>query len=149
MPAIQTNFSENIRAGIPGHVPNMVAADIISRTVSAVGGLAFGVAVFQGATDRTCRTFENGDTVTDFLGVTVVDRSAGGTGGNSYAQYESARILQKGPILVTAAVQVAAGDPVTITATGTFSNTGGIAIPSARWDTSTTGVNQLAQISIK
>lgn len=149
MPAIQTQFSENIRAGVPGHVPDMTAADVISRTISAAGGVAFGVPLFQGATDRTARTFETGDSVTDFLGVSMIDRSAVGTGGNAYAQYESARILKKGPILVIAAVAVAAGDPVTITTTGAFSNTGGITIPGARWDTSTAAVSQLAQIFIK
>ncbi|WP_137279234.1 structural cement protein Gp24 [Pseudomonas rhizoryzae] len=134
MPAIQTSYSENIRASVPGHIPDMTHADLVSRTVQDAAGLAFGVPVFQGTADKAVRAFASGDTAAKFVGVTVLDRSASGP--NGYVQYESARILLTGPISVTAAVAVAAGDPVTVTTTGTFSNTGGITVPNARWDTS-------------
>lgn len=146
MPAIQTNYSENIRASVPGHIPDMTHADLVSRTVQDAAGLAFGVPVFQGTTDKSVRAIVNGDTAAKFVGVSVLDRSA--TGPNGYAQYESARILLTGPISVTASVAVAASDPVTITAAGAFSNTGGITVPNARWDTSA-AAGAVANIFIK
>lgn len=146
MPAIQTNYSENIRASVPGHIPDMTHADLVSRTVQDAAGLAFGVPVFQGTTDKSVRAIVNGDTTAKFVGVSVLDRSA--TGPNGYAQYESARILLTGPISVIASVAVAASDPVTITAAGAFSNTGGITVPNARWDTSA-AAGAVANIFIK
>lgn len=145
MPAIQTNYSENIRASVPGHIPDMTHADLVSRTVQDAAGLAFGVPVFQGTTDKSVRVFAAGDTAAKFVGVSVLDRSAGGP--NSYLQYESARILLTGPISVTATVAVAAGDPVTASAAG-FSNTGGFTVPNARWDTSA-AAGAVANIFIK
>ncbi len=145
---MQTTYSENIPRGVPGFIPNMAAAILISRDAAAAIG--FGLPVAQGAGDRVGRLFANGDTITDFLGVTVLDRSI--REGNAYAAQESMRVMQSGPILVTAAVQVAAGDPVCVTTAGAWSNvpgTGGITLPDARWDDSTTGAGQLAQITIK
>lgn len=134
MPSIQTSYFENIRASVPGHIPDMTHADVVSRTVESAAGLGFGLPVFQGTADKAVRVFATGDTAAKFVGVSVLDRSAGGP--NGFVQFESARILLNGPISVTAAVAVKASDPVTVTADGTFSNTGGITIPNARWDTS-------------
>lgn len=146
MPTIQSAYSENIRTSVPGHIPDMTKADLVSRTVQDAAGLAFGLPVFQGTADKAVRVFANGDTAAKFVGVSVLDRSASGP--NGFVQYESARILLTGPVCVTAAVAVVAGDPVTITAAGAFSNTGGITVPNARWDTSA-AAGAVANIFIK
>ncbi|MNN68712.1 hypothetical protein D3C81_1844410 [compost metagenome] len=70
--------------------------------------------------------------------------------GEQYARYESARILKKGPITVTASVAVVAGDPVYLTPAGAFTNvsTSNVAIPNSRFDTSASA-GALANIFIK
>lgn len=148
--ATQSTYSATQRPGLPGHVADQRAAVMRSVTVEAVGGLGFGLPVFQGTLDEAGRVKINADTITDFLGVSVRDRSV--MEGDGYKQYESARVMQTGPIWVTAAVQVAAGDPVAVTSAGVWSNvagTDGLVIPDARWDTSTVGTNKLARIHIK
>lgn len=157
MPAIQTTYTENIAKAVPGHVADMRAATIASRDVEPLGGIGFGVAVFQGTAAKQITTKGAGAAEAEgkFVGITVMDRSAvgvAGGNGNNYAQGESARVLQIGPIWVTAAVQVAAGDPVAVTSAGAFSNaagTNGVVLAGARWDTSTTGTNQLAVVVLK
>ncbi|MNG38240.1 hypothetical protein D3C84_1258660 [compost metagenome] len=59
--------------------------------------------------------------------------------------------MTKGAIWVTASVQVAAGDPVYfVPATGLWTNvaSGNVLVAGARFDTSTTGTNQLAQVRL-
>ena len=144
--AIQTTYTENIAAAVAGHIADMSEATVVSRTVESAT-LVFGVPVAQGTTDGDCRLFTDGDTVTQFIGVSVRDRSI--LEGDSYTESESAAILRDGPIWVVAAVAVDAGDPVCVTATGTWSNapgTGGITLPKARWETSTTTTGKLAKI---
>lgn len=152
MPAIQTSYSENIPKGAVGHVPDMRAAKFASRDVEPVGGMLFGAAAFQGTTDKQIIAKASGATEAagKFVGIVARDRSV--LTGDGFAQRESARVLQEGPIWLQAAVQVAAGDPVAVTSTGTWSNvagTNGFVVPNARWDTSTVGTNQLAIAVLK
>lgn len=144
MPAIQSTYLTNIPVGKVGHVADMTQADLISRTVETVAGIAFGLPVAQGANDKGCIAYAG----TGFLGITTRDRSV--QVGELYSRYESARILKKGPIWVTASVAVVAGDPVYITAAGAFTNvsSGNFLIPNARFDTSA-GIGGLAIIFIK
>lgn len=146
MPAIQTTYPSNIPAALVGQVADMRAAVIRSVEVEAAT-LAFGVPVAQGTADRQGRLFTTGDTVTDFIGASVRQRSV--LEGDTYTQRESAGVLTKGPIWVTASVQVAAGDPVAVTSAGAWSNVAGangIVVPNGRWDTSTSGAAQLAKL---
>jgi hypothetical protein len=149
MPAIQTTYTTEIAAGVAGHVADMRMAVMASRECDAAIG--FGLPVFQGTAPHSIRLASGSqETVSGFVGVSVRDRSV--TTGDAYAIRETARVLQQGPIWVTAAVQVAAGDPVAVTSAGAWSNvagTNGLVIPGARWDTSTTGTGQLAVIAIK
>lgn len=152
MPAIQTTYTENIAKAVPGHVADMRAAVMASRDVEPSGGIGFGVAVFQGTAAKQITTKASGatETASAFVGITVRDRSV--TTGDAYSQRESARVMQQGAIWVTAAVQVAAGDPVCVTSAGAFSNvagTNGVTIAGARFDTSTTGAGQLAVVVLK
>lgn len=146
--ATQLTYSENIRAAIEGARATMVPATLISRTVETAAGIGFGKAVFQGTDDMGVTITPN----TLFVGITIIDRSANGIGttGTGFPQYESARILTKGAVWVLASVEVAAGDPVYTTLTGAFTNvaTDNTEIAGARWDTSTTGAGQLAQVRI-
>lgn len=148
MPAIQTTYTENIPVAVAGHVADMRAAVMTSRECDVAIG--FGVPVFQGAKNHSVKLKIDADTVTSFVGVTVRDRSV--ATGDAYSANETARVLQEGPIWVTASVQVAAGDPVAVTSAGVWSNaagTNGLVIPGARWDTSTTGTGKLAKIVLK
>lgn len=149
--AIQTTYTENIAAGVAGHVPDMRAATIISRDVEPVGGMGFGVAAFQGTADKQITTKAAGaaEAAGEFVGITVLDRSVGT--GNAYAQRESARVITQGPVMVMAAVAVAAGDQVAVTSAGAWSNVAGangIVVANARWDTSTAGA-ALATVVLK
>lgn len=147
MPAVQTTYSENMAAGVAGQVADMRAAVMASRECDAAMG--FGIPAFQGAAAHSVKLKVDADTTTTFVGVTVRDRSV--TTGDAYAINETARILQQGPIWVAAAVAVAAGDPVAVTSTGTWSNvagTNGLVITGARWDTTTSGA-ALAKIVLK
>ncbi|MBV4507696.1 DUF2190 family protein [Pseudomonas sp. BW13M1] len=148
--AVQTSYTATIRAGLPGMIVDMIPKTLISRTVQAAGGLAFGVPVIQGTADKAGRASTTGDTAAKFVGISVRDRSVKAEA-NQYSQYESARVMTKGAIWVTASVQVAAGDPVYfVPATGVWTNvaTDNVLVANARFDTSTTGANQLAQVRL-
>ncbi len=150
MPTVQTTYSANIRPGLPGMIVDEVPKTLISRTVEASAGLAFGIPVIQGTADKAGRAATTGDTAADFVGISVRDRSVKAEA-NQYSQYESARVMTEGAIWVTASVQVAAGDLVYfVPATGVWTNiaTSNVQVPNARFDTSTTGTNQLAQVRL-
>lgn len=144
--ALQTNYPDIQPAATRGMQATMIPSTIISRTVEDVAGLAFGLAVAQGGTDKGIVTF--GGANLKFVGITLLDRSA--TGLDLFPQRASARVITKGDIWVTASVAVAAGDPVYLTAAGAFTNvaTNNTAITGARWDTSTTAAAQLAVVRL-
>ncbi|WP_312831974.1 structural cement protein Gp24 [Pseudomonas lactis] len=148
--AVQTTYTSNIRAGLPGMIVDMIPKTLVSRTVQAAGGLAFGIPVIQGTADKAGRASTTGDTAAKFVGISVRDRSVKADA-NAYSQYESARVMTKGAIWVTASVQVAAGDAVYfVPATGVWTNvaTDNVLVAGARFDTSTTGTNQIAQVRL-
>lgn len=139
--ATQTSYSETLRPGVPGQIANMIPATLISRTVEDAAGVGFGLAVTQGADDYGCSAFGTGDTA--ILGITVRDRSLDANNPDEFGEGDSARVMTKGAVWVTASVAVNAGDPVyVIPATGAFAKTNAssaVQIAGARWDTSTTG----------
>lgn len=151
MPAVQTNYVATLSPGVVGAQATMLPATIISRNVEPANGLGFGVAVAQGTTDKGIVAF--GGSANKFVGITMLDRSAVSTTAapDSFAQRSSARVMTIGDIWVQASVQVAAGDPVyLVAATGLFTNvaTDNVAVLNARFDTSTTGANQLAVVRL-
>jgi hypothetical protein len=84
------------------------------------------------------------------IGFTVLDRSVRPETPNSFAQYESARLMRKGVLWVNAAGTVAAGDPVYVQSSGALSNAPGngkVRVKGARWETSRTGAG-LAQMRV-
>ncbi|WP_299085285.1 hypothetical protein [uncultured Paraglaciecola sp.] len=129
--AIQTTYGETMDAGRIGAIVDTNDKTLISRTAE-VGSIGFGLPVVQGAADDGCWKAKTGDTA--ILGISVRDRS---TLDDEFKVGESVRVMTKGVIWVTAAVAVAAGEPVTVVvASATFSNTGGVAIAGATYDSS-------------
>src|SRR5690606_33541782 len=120
--AVQTTYSDTIRAGVPGQIVSTEPATLISRTVEDAAGIGFGVAVAQGTADKGCKAFGSGDTA--ILGITVRERSIDASDADEFGQYVDARVMTKGVVWVTASVAVNAGDPVyVVPATGAFANT--------------------------
>lgn len=142
--ATQTTYSETIAAAKAGMIANTEPVTLISRTVETVAGVGFGKVVQQGAGDNGCKSDLTAMTADTYLGVTVRERSVRPETPDQFAQYESARIMRKGVIWVMTDGAVAAGSDVTVTlATGGLGTAavaaGIIAIPGARWDSSTAG----------
>ncbi|PPU32148.1 DUF2190 family protein [Xanthomonas sp. CFBP 7912] len=144
--ALQTNYPDVQPAATLGMQATMLPATIISRDVEDVAGIGFGKAAAQGAAAKGITVF--GGANLKYVGITLLDRSA--TGLDLFPQRASARVMTKGDVWVAAAVAVAAGDPVYITAAGAFTNvaTSNTAITGARWDTSTTAAGQLAVVRL-
>ncbi|MCD9096188.1 structural cement protein Gp24 [Luteimonas fraxinea] len=148
--ALQTDYRDIQPAATLGAQATMIAATIVSRNVETAAGIGFGRAVAQGATDKGIVLAGTG--ATKIVGITLLDRSATGSAAtpDAFRQRESARVMTKGDIWVTAAVAVAAGDAVYVTGAGALTNvdTSNTAIPGARWDTSTTAAGQLAVVRL-
>lgn len=156
--AVQTSYSETIGAARAGMIANEEPVVLISRTVADAAGIAFGKVVQEAATDGS----KDGQCTADldtadmdaytFLGITVRERSVNPETPNKFAQYETARIMRKGVIWVEVAGAVKAGEDVTVTLAtgvlGTASVTAGVvAIPNARWESSTSGAG-LAKVRL-
>lgn len=130
--------------GVAGSIATTENRDIKSRTVEDAAGIAFGLAVAQGANDKGIRAVKTGDT--KFVGITALDLSSRDDG--KFLQYESARILKKGGIWVEVTEAVNAGDDVAVDlATGKF-NKAGAKYPNARFETSAVA-GGLAQVELK
>ena len=130
--------------GVAGSIATTENRDIKSRTVEDAAGIAFGLAVAQGANDKGIRAVKTGDT--KFVGITALDLSSRDDA--KFLQYESAQILKKGVIWVEVTEDVKAGDDAAVDlATGKF-NKSGAKYPNARFETS--GVaGGLAQVELK
>ena len=130
--------------GVAGSIATTENRDIKSRTVEDAAGIAFGLAVAQGANDKGIRAVKAGDT--KFVGITALDLSSRDDA--KFVQNESARILKKGVIWVEVTEAVNAGDDVAVDlATGKF-NKSGAKYPNARFETSAV-VGGLAQVELK
>ena len=130
--------------GVAGSIATTENRDIKSRTVEDAAGIAFGLAVAQGANDKGIRAVKTGDT--KFVGITALYLSS--RDDSKFLQHESARVLKKGVIWVEVTEAVKAGDDVAVDlATGKF-NKSGAKYPNARFETS--GVaGGLAQVELK
>jgi hypothetical protein len=141
MPPVQETYLDEMPVAYAGSLANQEPCVLISRTVEDEDGVNFGAAVAQGTLDRDCKPFGSGDTA--ILGIAVREQSANPATPNAFGQYDTARIITKGVVWVTASVAVDAGDPVyVIPATGAFAKTNAssaVLIANARWDSSTAG----------
>lgn len=130
--------------GVAGSIATTENRDVKSRTVEDAAGIAFGLAVAQGANDKGVRAVKTGDT--KFVGITALDLSSRDDA--KFLQYESARILKKGVIWVEVTEDVKAGDDAAVDlATGKF-NKSGAKYPNARFETSAVA-GKLAQVELK
>lgn len=146
MPPINYNYAEFAKKGKAGHRATMEHADIISRLNEETTTTGFGVPVFQGTTDRGVVT--DVGAVGDFVGITVFDGMAFSDVEMTFEGFATKTmmsVMRHGTMWVDVTAAVNAGDPVHILAGGTFGATGGVALPNARYETSTTAAG-LAQI---
>lgn len=142
--AVQSTYNETISAARAGMRANMEPVDLISRTVETAAGIGFGKVVQQGTADKGCSSVLTGMTAQTYLGITVRERGVRPETPNAFAQYESALIMRKGVIWVEVGEAVTPASIPTVTlATGVIGDTavgaGVVAIPNARFETSTTG----------
>lgn len=137
MPTVQDTYLDNMAPGAIGAQATELHADMISRNVEDESGIAFGLPVYQGATDKGVTATSDGTIV----GVTSRVRSVAAENPNSYAQYDSARVQTAGDIWVQASIAVDAGDAVYATPAGAWTNSasGNNALAGARFETATTG----------
>lgn len=141
--AVQTSYSENIRAAVEGMIANMESVNLISRNVETAAGIGFGVPVAQGTEDNGCVVVDG--TTDAVVGITCRERSVRPITGDDFNQYDSARLMTKGVVWVTVtdAGGVSAGDPVWIDLSddGSFGNAdvgsgNGLQLAGCRWDSS-------------
>ncbi|MFY0735625.1 structural cement protein Gp24 [Aurantimonas sp. NFXS3] len=142
--AVQSTYNETMDAARAGMRANMEPVDLISRTVETAAGVGFGKVVQQGTADKGCKSDLTGMTAQTYVGITMRERGVRPETPNAFAQYESALIMRKGVIWVEVAVAVTPADIVTVTlASGVIGKTavgaGVVAIPNARWESSTSG----------
>jgi hypothetical protein len=150
---IQTTYLQTIAPAYEGMIADSRDQSVISMQVETAGGIGFGKVAVQGTADKQIRVSAAGRA---FRGITVATHFAGFTAGtagtkDAYDQYETAPVLEKGPIWVMASVAVAVGDPVYyVPATGVLTNvaTANTLVPNAIWESSTTGAG-LAIVNLK
>jgi len=139
MPAVQTSYAQTILPAVEGMIANSEPHNIISRQLESAAGIGFGKVCVQGTADEQIRVSE---TVRKFRGITVMSHNASRGIADSYEQYETVPVLERGTIWVMASVAVAVGDPAYyVPATGVITNvaTSNTAIPDGSFDSSTTG----------
>lgn len=137
MQSIQNTYPEKLDKGRPGGIVNAELSNLISRNVETAAGIGFGVVVQRGTNDDQIAAFAGGTP----LGITVRERSTNANTPDKFAQYDSARVMTKGPIFVNSAEAVTAGNGVFVdNTTGALYNAtaaGRTQLPNAVWDTTT------------
>lgn len=130
---VQPTYSEAMARGLPGQVANGETSNRISRTCEDAAGIAFGKAVFRGASPHGCTATP---TAGKFLGIAMLDRTVmpatiGGTV-DTYPQYSNVAIFSGGVIFVTAGEAVTEDAPAYATAGQALVDTAGanIALPA-------------------
>ena len=102
----------DIAVGLNGGIADASLTNLLSRTVEDSAGIAFGLPVKQGTNDGGCTA---GIAAGDFAGLTVAE-----AGKDSFAQYDSARVMDKGAIWLTAGGTINAGDEIMCTTAGVY-----------------------------
>jgi len=132
--AIQTTYSETMDIARAGLVAGS-DYDVETGVVETEAGIAFGLAVAQGVSDKGIIL---GGTTTTFRGVSIRDVTLGAET-DLYAQRKNIGVLTRGKIWLVPSSAVVANAPVYFTAaTGRFSSTSGgnVLVKGARWVTS-------------
>lgn len=141
-------YNENYRTdpvvAYVGMVADMSNAVIVSKTAEAAIG--FGKAVARGTDSNSARVVEAGDTA--ILGISVRSQATDAESANEYPENDTAAVMRKGPIWVTAGGTVAEGDPVSVNVTtGAFVTGSGVAIAGATFETAG-AANDLVRVHI-
>lgn len=141
MAIVQSTYLESQPIALPGMTASGdYSAD--SRTCETVAGIAFGVAVGRGTADNGAVI--GGAAATDFLGVTIADKSIPYNGStDAYARYDTMGVMTRGRIWVVVGADVTDGADVTFASTtGVLSSAAAsgtqFAIAGARWMTTAT-----------
>ena len=120
-------------AGFPGMLSDTGHYDNDSMTV-VTADVPFGAPVAYGTEDRTCRPMAAGDT--RIAGVAIRIQGGRPESGDNFKIGETASIMKHGRMYVTASVAVTAGEPAhVVLTTGAWTNTGGLAVPGAVYET--------------
>lgn len=144
--AHQTTYPDSMVSGFPGMLADTGFFDNDSMTVETAD-VNFGTPVAYGSADRVCRPVTTGDT--KIAGVAIRIQGGNAENGDKFKIGDTASVMKKGRMFVTASVAVSAGDPVHIVlATAAWTNTGGLAVANAVYETSA-AVGGLAVIRIK
>lgn len=145
MPAVQSTYSESHAVAQLGMIADSRPKSVRSLTYEGAAKLGFGIAVGFTSNNNGCDLDGTG-----FAGIVVstqVKDPAVETDG--YKQYDEVGCMATGAIWVKPTANVAVGDPVTfVAATGAISNTGGVTIPDAVFETAAQA-GELARIFIK
>lgn len=139
MAVVQSNYSERQGTAVLGGIATSDAHDIIARTVENADGIGFGQVACQGAGDNGVVPASEASGTPVYRGITLRDQAQPPEAEDTYRRYDSARVMLKGTVWVTAGANVSAGDPVYfVPATGVITNvaTDNIAIPRAIFDQS-------------
>lgn len=132
MAAVQSTYSENMAAGLPGLVANETGWDADTRNCEAVAGLGFGLPIGQGTADKGAIL---AGALNLFVGVSIRDVTLDNDTADTYATNQNMAVLTKGDIWVRTSVAALPSDPVHYNATtGAWLITGGSGpIVGARW----------------
>lgn len=136
MPALQSAYTSTLQPGVPGLIADMRNRTVRSLTSQSASNMAFGVPVYQGASDDVC--LGAADTgIGAFLGISVLDPAVRPAFNNAYGPGDTVGVLTKGPIWVTAASATTPQAPVYVTPAGAFTATasGNTLIPNAVFET--------------
>ena len=152
MPAVQTVYKKRFDRYVEGMIPSGELKNLISKQVEGNDGVGFGKAVKHGSANGTCAAATaSGDAV---IGITTRDMSVDISAVDTFKKDSDALILEKGPIVVTAAIAVARGAKVYMvvgTANAgkfTSASSSNLEIPRAVFDETTTAVDQLVFVRI-
>lgn len=142
MPNIQNTYLATHAVAVEGMVADSRPCVVRSMIVEDVEGIGFGKVAVQGDTAETCTDAEASKS---YVGISVLDPTQFG---DTFAQYSTVPIMQKGPIWLLMSVAVVPGDPLYfVPATGVFTNvsSGNTLIPNARIETAA-GIGALARV---
>ncbi|WP_108482268.1 structural cement protein Gp24 [Oceaniglobus ichthyenteri] len=133
--AVQSTYAETMPVALNGMIANTEPNVLISREVQTAA-IGFGKVVKQGTADKQVQAATAANDVV--RGITVRDQSATG---DEFAVADSALVMTKGVIWVTAFDTVVAGAPVYMRVAGgagkfTDTTTDNLAIPGAIFETS-------------
>ena len=147
--AVQTDYTSEMAPGYEGMIANTEPNVLISRTVEGAA-IGFGRAVKQGTADTEIEAATAAADV--YRGITVRDQSVDPSSANATPVGESALVMTKGVVWVTAFDGVVAGAPVYMRVAGgsarfTDTATDNLAIPGAVFDSSG-GAGDLVKIRL-